>query len=293
MTALNSITLQCPAKINLSLDILGKRPDGYHELQTIMQSVSLYDEISIKKTDSEGISLSCNFSYIPIDERNVAYKAAKLFFEATGINQSIHISIKKIIPVGAGLAGGSTNAAGVLIGLNKMFDFPLSEHKILEIGKAVGADVPFCINGGTCFCEGLGEILTPLKPMPNCYFVIVKPKESVSTPKVYSMLSKNAIINRPFTDKLLQTIEDGNLNLLTKYVFNVMEDTAISICPSISTVKSMLSKYSPMCVMMSGSGSSVFAIFNNQDYAQKCKNEMKKHYSSAFICSPCQGIIEN
>ncbi len=289
---MNSIALKCPAKINLSLDILGKRPDGYHELQTVMQSVSLYDEIKIEKTQGKRISLSCNFSYVPVDERNVAYKAADRFFEATGINQPIHITIKKIIPVGAGLAGGSTNAAGVLTGLNKMFGNPLSDEKIFEIGKSVGADVPFCIKGGTCFCEGLGEILTPLKPMPNCFFVIVKPKESVSTPKVYSLISKNPIVNRPYTDKLLKTIEDENLESLCKYTFNVMEDTAISICPSIANVKSLLLKYSPMSVMMSGSGSSVFAIFNNQKDAQTCKNDIKKYYSSAFICSPCLGIAE-
>lgn len=283
------ITVKCPAKINLSLDVLKKREDGYHEVEMVMQSVSLYDVVTVEKRGRD-ITLDCNFPYVPADERNIAYKAAKAFFEYTGIKDAgIHISIEKSIPVAAGLAGGSTDAAGVLIGLNRLFDKKLDDRTLMAAGAKIGADIPFCIKGGTAVCRGLGDIVTQITPLAKCFFVLVKPPVSISTPKIYGLLDKKPVISHPFTNELIKSIEKGDITLMSKYLYNVLEEVTEKESRYISDIRTKLSDFSPLGAVMSGSGSTVYAVFNNYDKAEACCRRMKKIYSQTFICTPCGG----
>lgn len=284
---MQKITVNCPAKINLSLDVLGKRDDGYHNVEMVMQTVSLFDTITIEKSGS-GIKLRCNLYYVPTDEKNIAYSAAKEFFTYTGIkNPGVFIDIYKRIPVAAGLAGGSTDAAGVLLGLNRLFESKLSQKELMEIGTKIGADIPFCLTGGTALCQGLGEIITPLPLLSPCYFVLVKPMESVSTPKIYNLIDQKPIISHPFTNELIKSIENRDISLMSKYLFNVMEEVTEKLCRSVSVIRSKFSDFSPLGIVMSGSGPTVFAVFDDALKAEICFAQMKKYYSQSFICKPC------
>jgi 4-diphosphocytidyl-2-C-methyl-D-erythritol kinase len=290
---LNSLKALCPAKINITLDVIGKREDGYHNVVMVMQAISLFDEVIVTKTNKKNIEIKTNLHYVPTDERNVAFKAAKVFFEKTGLkNEGIHIKINKKIPVAAGLAGGSTNAAGVLIALNSLYDVKLSNEKLAEIGLMVGADVPFCLMGGTALAEGLGEILTPLKEMPKCFFVLAKPKQSVSTPEVYREIDKKQIAEHPDTNGVIECLKEKDLNGIAKRLFNVMEVVSVKICPDIEKLKSTILDFSPLGVVMSGSGPTVFGIFDDEQKANACFHQCKLLTNEAFVCEPIKdGII--
>lgn len=281
------VTVNCPAKINLSLDVVGKREDGYHDVEMVMQTVFLFDVVTVEKKGA-GITLSCNFPYVPTDEKNVAFRAALEFFSYTKTeNPGIHINIKKKIPVAAGLAGGSTDAAGVLLALNRLFDTELKQEELKFIGTKIGADVPFCIQGGTALCRGLGELITPLPSLSPCYFVLVKPPESVSTPRIYNLIDQKPITAHPFTNELIKSIESRDIRLMSRYLFNVMEAVTEKICRHVPTIRTMLSNFSPLGIVMSGSGPTVYAVFESEEQANKCLKEMTKTYSQSFLCSPC------
>lgn len=289
----NSLKALCPAKINITLDVIGKREDGYHNVVMVMQAVSLFDEVTVTKNDKKNIEIKTNLNYVPTDERNVAFKAAKAFFEKTGIkNDGIQIKINKKIPVAAGLAGGSTNAAGVIVLLNKLYNAGLSSEAMVQIGLSVGADVPFCLMGGTALAEGLGEILTPLKALPQCFFVLAKPKQSVSTPEVYREIDKKQITEHPDTNGVVDCLHNGDLNGIAKRLFNVMEGVSVKICPEIENLKSAILDFSPLGVVMSGSGPTVFGVFDDEQKAKACLNGCKQLTAEAFICEPIhEGII--
>ena len=276
------------AKINLSLDVTRKRDDGYHELRMIMHSVDLYDDIDININDSRDITLKNNLSYLPCDRRNLAYRAAEVFFEATGIkNPGISISVFKRIPVCAGMAGGSSDAACVLRGLNKLFDTGLSHEKLAVMGKQLGADVPYCVHGGTMLAEGIGEILTPLKPMLKAPIVIAKPPVNLSTPQVFKEVCLKNIKLHPDTNGMIKALEEENLNGICKRLYNVLEEPAHTILnkngypDSVENLKNIMLDCGAAGTLMSGSGPTVFGIFYNTENAEEA------HKKAKGFCETC------
>lgn len=270
------------AKINISLDVIGKREDGYHLLSMIMQNIELYDEIEVEKIES-GIVITCNKSFIPTDERNLAYKAAKLFLETYNIESGVSIDIVKNIPVAAGLAGGSADCATVLKMLNDMFDINASEEELMNLGATLGADVPYCIKGGTALCEGIGEKITPIKSFKNKIVLLVKPPFGVSTKDVYKAFDLNKVKIHPDTKNLIKKIEDDDLNYVALNMKNLLENVTIRKHKVLYKLKEHLVKNGAVGSMMSGSGPTVFAFFDDMQVALKCYNELKEKYTDVFL----------
>ena len=270
------------AKINISLDIVGKREDGYHLLEMIMQSIDLYDEISIEK-QKEDITITCDKQYVPVDERNLAYKAAKLFKEEYNITSGVSININKNIPVCAGLAGGSTDAAAVLKIMNKLFDINASEEKLMELGLKLGADVPYCISGGTAICKGIGEEVTKLKPFKDKILVLVKPPFGVSTKVVYQEFKLDRVRNHPNTNLLIKAIENDDLEEVCNNMKNLLENVTLRKHKVLINIKEEMKRYGSVGTMMSGSGPTVFAFFDDMLSAQRCFEKMKLKYNDVFI----------
>jgi len=269
--------LRALAKINLGLDILRKREDGYHEVRMIMQTIQMYDVLKMKKVKKPGISLSVNYPYIPSDERNLVYKAAKLLMDEFGIRDGVEIKMKKFIPVAAGMAGGSSDAAAVLFGVNKMFGLGLSKQELMERGVRLGADVPYCIMRGTALSEGIGEILTPLPPMPQCRVLIAKPAISVSTKHVYESLNLPSLgaEAHPDIDAMRAAIEKKDLSGVVSQLGNVLETVTIPENPVIQTLKDKMMEMGADGSLMSGSGPTVFGLFTNQTAAQAAYEELR------------------
>lgn len=270
------------AKINISLDVLGRREDGYHIVKMIMQSVDLYDEIIIDKCES-GIHIHCNKNFIPTDERNIAYKAAKLFLEEFKINNGVNINIKKNIPIAAGMAGGSTDAAAVLKAMREIFQVKVSDEELMKIGVKVGADVPYCIVGGTALCEGIGEILTPIKSFKNRILVVIKPNFGVSTKEVYNSLDINKIIKHVETEKIIDAIENDNLDVVCSNMKNILENVTLNKYKILKSIKKDLVKFGSSGTLMSGSGPTIFAFFEDMLKAQRVFEEFRGKYREVFI----------
>ena len=270
------------AKVNISLDIVGKREDGYHLLEMIMQAIDLYDEINIEK-QKEGINIKCNKSYVPTDERNLAYKAAKLFIEKYNINSGVNINIKKNIPVCAGLAGGSTDGAAVLKIMNKLFEINATDEELMELGLKLGADVPYCIKGGTALCKGIGEDVRELKNFKNKIIVLVKPPFGVSTKSVYQEFNLNKVKSHPNTKLLIKAIEDNDLNTVSNNMKNLLENVTLRKHKILINIKEEMKNYGALGAMMSGSGPTVFAFFEDMLKAQRCFEKMKSKYNDVFI----------
>ena len=270
-------------KINISLDIVGKREsDGYHLLRMIMQNIDLYDEVSVVK-QAEGITLTCNKSYVPTDSRNLAYKAAMLFKERYDINEGVHIDIIKNIPVSAGLAGGSTDGAAVLKIMNKIFDINASDEELMEIGLQLGADIPYCIKGGTALCEGIGEELTSLKPFKDKIVVLVKPGFGVSTKEVYKAFNLEKVRIHPKTEELIEAMQRDDLYYVANNMKNLLENVTLRKHNVLIKIKEDMNRYGAVGSMMSGSGPSVFAFFDDMLKAQKCYEKMKEIYKDVFL----------
>ncbi|MFA9377078.1 MAG: 4-(cytidine 5'-diphospho)-2-C-methyl-D-erythritol kinase [Lachnotalea sp.] len=265
---MEQIKLKALAKINLGLDVVRKREDGYHEVRMIMQTINMYDKITIKKINEHDIKVKTNLYYLPNNENNLVYKAAKLLLDEFEIQQGVSINLEKYIPVAAGMAGGSSDAAAVLIGVNKMFKLALTRKQLMERGVKIGADVPYCIMRGTALAEGIGEVLTSLKPIPKCYVLIAKPGISVSTKFVYGNLRANEIVNHPDIDGMIEAIDQGDLSGITDKMANVLEDVTIKEYPVIDEIKNMMKKNGALNAMMSGSGPTVFGIFNDYEKAK-------------------------
>lgn len=270
------------AKVNLSLDVVGKRKDGYHLLKMIMQRIDLYDSIIVNK-NLEGIKVSCNKSYVPVDERNLVHKAAKLFIDTYGINQGVNIYIEKNIPVAAGLAGGSTNAAAVLKCMRDLFKPNIDNEELKKLGLNIGADVPYCIEGGTALCEGIGEIITPLRPYRNRIMILVKPNFGVSTKDVYESLDIDKINRHPDTDKIIKAITDGNSRFVSRNMKNVLENVTLKKYSVLKEIKSEMFELRASGALMSGSGPTIFAFFDDMLKAQNCYDKMKKKYKEVYI----------
>lgn len=289
---MKGITLVSRAKINLSIDVVGKREDGYHLVEMIMQTIDLKDEIGIRRIEEDKIEVTSNSSYIPLNEGNIVYKAAKLLKDRFDIKSGVSIHIEKHIPVAAGMAGGSSNGAAVLVGLNEMFSLGLSKEELMGIGLELGADVPFCINGGACLAQGIGEELTPIDGLENTWIVICKPNFSVSTPWVYKNLKMESIKKRPDTEKLLEYIKDKNLVALSKEMENVLEEVTKSEYKAIGDIERKMVEYGALGSMMTGSGPTVFGIFKDYKTAKNASQNLSKFYKSTFLTKTFVGGIE-
>ena len=270
------------AKINIALDVVGKRDDGYHLLKMIMQTVDLYDIIELEKCNS-GINLKCNKHYVPTDEKNLAYKAAKLFMEAYSIESGVNINIIKNIPVSAGLAGGSTDGAAVIKLMNKMFNINAGDDELEKIALKIGADVPYCINGGTALCEGIGEKITKLKPFKDKIVVLVKPPFGVSTKEVYKAFDLSRVVFHPKTSEIINAMENDDVYFVANNMKNLLENVTLKKHRVISNIKSDMNDNGAISSMMSGSGPTVFAFFDDMLKAQKCYDEMKKKFKDVYI----------
>ena len=275
------------AKLNLTLDVLGKREDGYHDLQSVMQTISVRDDVEIDIGTGKPWALLCDKENIPTDERNLAWKAAKVFFDAVKKDPNgIEIRITKRIPVEAGLGGGSADAAAVLRALNRHYDNPLSILALAELGAQVGSDVPFCVVCGTAMVEGRGERLRKLADMPDCVFVICKPDFSCSTAELYRKLDENAIAKRPDNQLMESALLSGDLGKVAEQVFNVFDPVVTAEHLELNYIKSIMNSYGAVAQQMTGSGSAIFGIMPNFEYAAVVCNMLKDNYPQVFIAKP-------
>lgn len=268
---MDKIQLKALAKINLGLDVLRRREDGYHEVRMIMQTISLCDELELRRTRQPGIQVRTNLPYLPTNENNLVYKAAKLLQDEFGMKEGVSIQLRKKIPVAAGMAGGSSDAAAVLWGMNRMYGLGLSRTALMERGVKLGADVPYCILRGTALAEGIGERLTALPPMPKCYLLIVKPGISVSTRFVYENLHANELRpeQHPDVDAMVQALKRKDLKALASGMGNILELVTVPAYPVIEEIRQCILKAGACGALMSGSGPTVFGIFDTQAKARK------------------------
>ena len=265
---MEKMELRALGKINLGLDVLGRRENGYHDVRMVMQTVYLYDLITLKKKEEPGIELTTNLSFLPVNENNLAYRAAKLLMDEFGLPGGLLIRLEKHIPVAAGMAGGSSNAAAVLYGMNRLFSLGLTEKELMERGVTLGADVPYCILRGTVLAEGIGEILTPLPPMPRCQILLAKPPVNVSTRMVYEKLDACQIVNHPDIDGLIRGLQDQDLGKVASSMGNVLEEVTIGEYPVIDEIKRIMRESGALNAMMSGSGPTVFGIYRERAKAR-------------------------
>ena len=275
------------AKLNISLDVSKPREDGYHDIVMVMQTVTLCDDITIRLLESGPVTASSNLRYIPGDDRNLAVKAAKLYLKKTGREQlGAKIHIQKRIPVGAGMAGGSSDAAAVLRGLNTAFENELSQNDLMKLAGETGSDVAFCLLGGTALAEGRGEILTPLRPFPACFFVICKPEYSVSTPELFQALDKMKIRVHPDTQGLLEAVKTADLKQICRRMYNVFEDVPDRRMKTIAEIKRKLMNAGAQGAVMTGTGSAVFGVFRDENKAEKAAEGLGKEYPFSVTAVP-------
>lgn len=271
------IQLKALAKINLGLDVLRRREDGYHEVKMIMQTISLHDDLEIRRIKTPEIQVKTNLYYLPTNENNLVYKAAKLLMDEFGIKEGVAIQLKKRIPVAAGMAGGSTDGAAVLWGMNQMYGLGLSRQELMERGVKLGADVPYCVQRGTALAEGIGERLSVLPSMPKCTILIAKPGISVSTKFVYENLHANDLKpeQHPDVDSMIEAMKEKNLDLLCERMGNVLETVTIPAYPVIQEIKKHMMACGAAGAMMSGSGPTVFGIFHSPMQAKAAMKDLK------------------
>ena len=264
MGIMKEISVKALAKINLGLDVVRRREDGYHEVKMVMQTIHLFDRLEMKKT-AGGITMTTNLSFLPTNENNLVYKAAKLLMDEFQIRDGIDVKLHKYIPVAAGMAGGSTDAAAVLYGMNRMFELGLSKEELMQRGVKIGADVPYCIMRGTALAEGIGEQLTALPPMVKCPILIAKPQISVSTKFVYENLKLDENTVHPDIDRLVEDIRRKDLAAITSDMGNVLETVTIPNYPVIAEIKEHMMEHGAAGAMMSGSGPTVFGLFDDKE----------------------------
>lgn len=275
-------------KLNLTLDVLGRRPDGYHLLDTVMQSISVWDELDIQTSRQPGVHLQCNKDRLPTDSKNTVYRAAKFFLEDCGLaDQGVYIFIKKYIPSRSGMGGGSADAAAALRGLNEMFKTGLTTEQLMAIGARVGADVPFCVTGGAARCTGVGANVEPVAPLPDCWLVVCKPPAGMSTPRAYSILDQYPLSSTQATPRMLEALEAGNLKRVAKCLGNRFDET-IRLAP-VRALKRAMVDAGALGSMMTGSGSSVYGIFVSEDQAREAL-ETIDGMGRTFLAQPCSGI---
>ncbi len=277
------IRIEAPAKINLLLDIIQRLPNGYHVLFMVMQAVSLYDTVEVEKADG-GVTLTCSEPTLPTDGRNLAYRAAQAFFDATGIQSGCSIAVTKRIPLQAGLAGGSADAAGVLRALNLLFDAELSTDELCRIGVKLGADVPFCLHGGTMLAQDIGQILAPLPRLKDCSIVLAKPPRGVSTGEAYAAFDACQDVRHPDNWGMLHALAAEDFDGVVTRVNNVFEQF-IEV-PERIAIKAVMRRHGSRCCCMSGSGPTVFGVFDEEAKAAACADELKQSFDQVYLTHP-------
>lgn len=279
---MESITVKSRAKINLSLDILGVLPNGYHEVEMIMQQIDLYDLVTVTRIDT-GIEVSSNLYYLPTDSSNIAWKAAKLLMDRYNIQSGVKIHLEKKVPVAAGLAGGSANAAAVMRAMNELFDLGLGREEMMTLGLTLGADVPFCFLEGAAVARGIGEELEPIKGLQNIWVLLSKPNIGVSTREIYKAYDQHEVLRHPNTPLLIEATEKSDIACLTGEMYNVLEEVTRALYPMVTEVKRRIHQSGAQAVMMSGSGPTVFGLFTHYDRAQKAEKQLKKWYQQTYL----------
>lgn len=272
---MKEIKLRALAKINLGLDVVRRREDGYHEVRMIMQTIRLYDQIKLSMREKPGIAVKTNLFYLPANEDNLVYKAAKLLQDEFDMKRGVSIDLKKFIPVAAGLAGGSSDAAAVLVGMNRMFGLGLSKAELMKRAVSIGADVPYCIMRGTALAEGIGEKLKPLPAMPKCQVLIAKPAVHVSTKFVYTNLRVGELTSHPDIDGQIQALREGDLQELANRMGNVLETVTIPAYPVVGQIKRIMEESGAAGAMMSGSGPTVFGLFEDERKAKYAYEKLR------------------
>ena len=268
--------LRAMAKINLGLDVVRKREDGYHDVRMVMQTIRMYDFLEITPKKSKGIFLTTNLPYVPVDERNLVYKAAKLLMDEFHVDDGVRIQLQKFIPVAAGMAGGSSDAAATLVGINRIFHLGLTPAELMRRGVAIGADVPYCILRGTALAEGIGEQLTSLPPLPFCYVLIGKPGVSVSTKTAYENLCLEKIQRHPDIDGMVEAVRNQDLDGVIRRMENVFEPGIVQQYPVIGQISQIMEENGAQKAMMSGSGPTVFGIFEDRKKMKQAYEKLRK-----------------
>lgn len=271
---MNQHTIKAYAKINLGLDVVKKLPNGYHQVKMIMQAIDLWDELTLEKS-ADGIVLTTDEGTLPTDENNLIFKAAKLMRDTYSLREGVRIHLQKNIPIAAGLAGGSADAGAAMTGINRLFDLHIPDAELMRLSVAIGADVPFCILGGTALAEGIGELLTPLPPVPACHVLVAKPDINVSTKYVYEHLDSADIQHHPDIDGSMAAIREGNLPGILSRMENVLESVTIPAYPVIESIKSKMLELGAAGSLMSGSGPTVFGIFTEKATAEYAFQQLK------------------
>ena len=275
------------AKLNLTLDVTAKRDDGYHDMLMVMQTVSITDSVVLEQTGEKGIHAACNFRYIPTDERNLAVRAAGAFLDTIGEEKDgILIRMDKTIPVGAGMAGGSADAAAVLRGMNRLYGSRMNRRDLEKLGEQIGSDVAFCIAGGTSLARGRGEVLEDLTPMPDCAIVVCKPGFSISTPELFRKLDQIGLRTHPDTAGMLSALESGNLKEISMRMFNVFEEVEDRRMRSETEIKHVLLDYGALGAVMTGTGSAVFGVFNDETAAETCAAHLRSEHKFCRVARP-------
>lgn len=275
------LLVKAPAKINLSLDVLFKRPDGYHEVEMIMTTIDLADRLELSLLESKEIHILSHNRFVPDDQRNLAYQAAKLLQERFSVEKGVAIKIEKNIPVAAGLAGGSSDAAAALRGLNKLWQLGLSLDQLAELGAEIGSDVSFCVYGGTALAKGRGEIISPLPSPPTCWVVLAKPFIGVSTAEVYRQLNLDGI-KHPNTEKMIEAIKEGNYAGVCANLGNVLEEVTFKLHPEVALIKEQMKRFGADAVLMSGSGPTVFGLVQHDSRMQRVYNGLRGFCDQVF-----------
>ena len=281
------VTVKAPAKLNLTLDSVGLREDGYHLLKTVMQTVDIADRLTVTAAPEGEITLQVGGADVGSLEKNTVTRAAKLFLAETGIRSGVFMSLEKCIPTQAGMGGGSADGGAALLALDRLFDTRLPMETLLDWGVRIGADVPFCMVGGTAFCQGVGEQITPLPALPACSIVLAQPAVGVSTAQAYARLDGQPLLDRPNHPAMLAALERGDLPAIGRQLANVFEP-AIAL-PEVAAIRQQMAAYAPLGSRMTGSGSVVYALFDSPDAAEACCQFLKESWPVAMVCHPCGG----
>ena len=287
---MDSIRLKARAKINLGLDVLGKREDGYHEVRMVMQTIGIYDRLILTKIPEEEIRITSNLAFLPVNENNLIYKAIKLLKDEYHFPGGVSVDLNKFIPVAAGMAGGSTDAASTMFGVNRLFGLNLSMGKMMELGVRLGADVPYCVMRGTALAEGIGEKLTRITPVPHMWILIAKPQINVSTRLVYEQLDMGGIQKHPDIDGIIRAIEAQDVVRIAQSMGNVLENVTVPLYPVIETIKQDMLSHGAINAMMSGSGPTVFGIFVEKDMARRAYDKLEEEQlaKQIFLTEFCE-----
>ncbi|MBQ8600063.1 MAG: 4-(cytidine 5'-diphospho)-2-C-methyl-D-erythritol kinase [Clostridia bacterium] len=285
---MNTVTLRSYAKINLSLDVTGVREDGYHLLESVFQQIGIYDNIRVRREHGNGgIRIRCNLPFIPTDERNIVHKTAAAFFKAAGIEEyQISIDLRKTVPSGAGLGGGSANGATVFSALCRLYGVSFSTKEAIRILCPLGADIPFFLFGGTRLATGVGEVLTPAPPLKDCFILLAKPKAGASTKQIFEKLEETGIPRHPDTPGVLKALENGDIKALAAASENVLETATFALKPQVQELKEAMQKEGAAMALMSGSGSCVFGIFENEKEARRAMKNMRQYTRTVFLTRP-------